>query len=226
MLSKNFKTIPSDSRIVPVEVEIEAGEEISLPYEAVSKIIDTSSPIGVAVCYCRHRKDLLENSCEKTDMRVNCLMFGKPAQFCIEQDFAKEITAEEAKKILIESAEAGLIHKTFHSKLDLNREVTAICNCCGCCCGGIESLHKGSSPLITVASYLAQVDLEDCTGCGTCVEKCQVSAIELIDEKSVINQDHCIGCGQCAQNCPSDAINMERTGLRKVFVPPAKVEIN
>ena len=41
------------------------------------------------------------------------------------------------------------------------------------------------------------VDVEKCTGCRVCVEKCPVSAIVMEDEKAEINMDQCIHCGTC-----------------------------
>ena len=36
-------------------------------------------------------------------------------------------------------------------------------------------------------------------------------------------EERCIGCGVCANNCPEDAIELQRTGLRKVFIPAPKI---
>jgi len=47
---------------------------------------------------------------------------------------------------------------------------------------------------------------EDCIGCGICVEKCSVDAIELEDEKAYINENECIRCGVCHDVCPQDAV--------------------
>jgi heterodisulfide reductase subunit A-like polyferredoxin len=58
------------------------------------------------------------------------------------------------------------------------------------------------------SNHFAEVDLEICTGCGTCVERCQVYAIELKNEKSEINVKKCIGCGNCVVTCPEEAIQL------------------
>jgi MinD superfamily P-loop ATPase len=50
---------------------------------------------------------------------------------------------------------------------------------------------------------------EDCIGCGACTEGiCFVDAIELIDDRAVIN-DQCRGCGRCVEICPQNAIKIE-----------------
>ena len=79
------------------------------------------------------------------------------------------------------------------------------------------------SSFFTSTSYLAKVIKDDCIGCGTCVEKCPMETIELVDAIAVINEEKCIGCGVCAHHCPEEAIKLERTGSREVFLPPVKI---
>ena len=84
-------------------------------------------------------------------------------------------------------------------------------------------------PFHTVTSYIARVNEDNCIGCGTCVERCPMQAIELSnDDKAIVDDNMCIGCGVCAHLCPQDpkGISLERTGFRKVFVPPPKVKTN
>jgi len=57
------------------------------------------------------------------------------------------------------------------------------------------------------------VDQEECTGCETCVERCQVNAIEVEDDIAIINSDACIGCALCVSTCPTEAISMTRKAL-------------
>jgi ferredoxin len=71
---------------------------------------------------------------------------------------------------------------------------------------------------------MAKIHKDRCVGCGTCVEKCPMEAIELHNEIAKLQASKCIGCGVCAYHCPEKAITLNRTGLRKVFVPPPKLE--
>ncbi|MEA3328929.1 MAG: 4Fe-4S binding protein [Candidatus Omnitrophota bacterium] len=50
------------------------------------------------------------------------------------------------------------------------------------------------------------VDIEKCTGCRICVEKCPIDAISVKDEKAKINMDECIHCGTCHSVCPQGAV--------------------
>ena len=55
----------------------------------------------------------------------------------------------------------------------------------------------------------AKIDKEKCTGCESCVEVCPVEAIEMKQEKAVVNEEECVDCGQCVDECPVEAIDMD-----------------
>ena len=47
-----------------------------------------------------------------------------------------------------------------------------------------------------------------CIGCGRCVEACQHNALQLIDNKVVINRNKCVLCGYCADKCKDFCIKV------------------
>ena len=220
---KVYAKLPAIDRVVPVEELVEVPEEVILPFEEISKILEKAEVIGVATCYCRHRKDLLDDPCKVTDDRKNCFALGRGGKFLISQGFAEEISKEEALKILRTAEDQGLVHKAFHARFNLDREEDGLCSCCKCCCGTFEVHHRGAAPMLSMTSYIAEIKTDDCIGCGTCVEKCNALAIELEDDIAVIDENICIGCGVCVHLCPENAIELKRTGPRKVLVPPVKL---
>ena len=72
------------------------------------------------------------------------------------------------------------------------------------------------------ASRMARVEAAECTGCGICVDACPMETITLVDDIASIDETRCIGCGVCSYQCPVSAIQLEKTGVRNVFVPPAR----
>jgi heterodisulfide reductase subunit A-like polyferredoxin len=81
----------------------------------------------------------------------------------------------------------------------------------------------GVTAMINSTNYLSYIDKNKCIGCGTCMEKCPIDAIESDENnKAERNADWCIGCGICAHFCPENAISLLE-GMRKVFIPPPRL---
>ena len=53
------------------------------------------------------------------------------------------------------------------------------------------------------------VNLENCTGCGSCVSACPFGVITLVDGKATIGEG-CTLCGACEEACAFDAIKVEK----------------
>jgi len=53
-----------------------------------------------------------------------------------------------------------------------------------------------------------QIDLEKCTGCGSCEPVCPFGVIEVVDEKAQVKEG-CNLCGACVDACVEDAITIE-----------------
>jgi NAD-dependent dihydropyrimidine dehydrogenase PreA subunit len=94
-----------------------------------------------------------------------------------------------------------------------------ICVCCGCCCGVLQSVKKFPKPAEYYHSnYYAQVDAELCNGCETCVNRCQMGAIDMIQGKANVNLDRCIGCGNCVPTCGMKSLKLIKRKNQKI--PP------
>ncbi len=66
----------------------------------------------------------------------------------------------------------------------------------------IEELQQGGP-----SRLVAQVDAQQCTACGVCVEVCPTGAISVADAAQ-INREACIGCGDCVAECPQSALSL------------------
>ncbi|GAB4311439.1 MAG: 4Fe-4S binding protein [Promethearchaeota archaeon] len=221
------KQYPVPARVVPVEAQLDVGVDEVVPPESLPEILEGQEVVALTHCYCRMQRDLTGKPCAFTDAREICLIFGKVAQHAIDYGFAKPITKERALAILRASEEDGLVHKIFHTKLDLSRDVEGICSCCRDCCGIFRLFHEGALPYHSVTSYESSVDAEACVGCGECVERCPMDALNLDGDAgvAVVQRERCIGCGVCTRACPQDppAISLVRTGRREVFVLPPRL---
>jgi Fe-S-cluster-containing hydrogenase component 2 len=62
--------------------------------------------------------------------------------------------------------------------------------------------------MVTTSNYYAEKNYDTCTTCKTCVDRCNVHAIKIDNERTVISREKCIGCGLCASTCPTGSITM------------------
>jgi Fe-S-cluster-containing hydrogenase component 2 len=62
--------------------------------------------------------------------------------------------------------------------------------------------------MITTSNYHAEKDDDTCNDCLTCVDRCNVHAIKVDNERTAISKEKCIGCGLCASSCPTGSITM------------------
>ena len=221
-----FKNAPAIDRVIPIGEKLEISEDRVIPNGEIEKVLDKFEVFSVSHCYCRHRKNLLEDPCKVNAPIENCLSFGRTARFAIDHGFAKEITRNESLKILKEAEDLGLVHKAFHVNGDPNLEELAICNCCQCCCGSFGNFYRGAAPTSTLSSHIALIDEQSCIACGTCQEVCPMSAPTLEGDYYIIDIEKCLGCGVCIQKCPEQAIKLQKTELRRVFIPPKKISIH
>jgi ferredoxin len=233
LTQENYETImpifkdemPPFTRILPSDKEFIIPKEETIPFYEASKIIDQNDIISLSRCPCKFHKELLGDPCKATMDQFRCIHLGHIGRYFIEHGFGKQISKEEAKKVLLEAEKDGLVHKAFHYDFDIDKKENAICNCCKCCCIIFQSYYRGVWPFHTQTSYIAEINENMCEGCGTCVEKCPIEALSLIDGKSHIDESKCIGCGVCVLQCPEKAIKLQKTGLRRVFIPVPKVEV-
>jgi ferredoxin len=190
-------------RTIPVGVEIEHETPIAT-YDDIKDLFERSNgPFSIFNCICRQSSDLRDNPCQATDRREVCMGTGEMSRRYNELGWGREITKEEALSYLKQNEEEGLIFQVNNSQ-----EMDFVCSCCSCCCGGLVTLKSLPNPVdYTSCNYRAVIDKELCSGCGTCVERCQMVAITLNDV-ALLDYKRCIGCGNCVIGCPEGAISL------------------
>ncbi|MFX1480831.1 MAG: 4Fe-4S binding protein [Promethearchaeota archaeon] len=193
-------------RVLTVSEQIDPEHEI-VPLEEVYSIIDKNNYYAIIPCPCRLRAGISGvRECTDKYPLNNCLQIGLAAGFVANEPNRQEISKEEAKALMRESAELGLVLTTDNTA----KFTTVICSCCECCCGMLRGLTKFDNPrAIAKANYISTIDKDACTACETCLDRCKFNAIT-VDEIALVNPEKCIGCGLCAVTCPSDAITMKR----------------
>ena len=191
-------------RTIPIEQTVDHEQTIAT-YDDLEKVIETiGGPIAVAECICRKGMDLLGESCKKTDLRESCFSFRTAAKLYIEKGLGREVSKEEALDILKKAQEDGLVLQPGNSQRPMN-----ICTCCGCCCEVLTHQSKLEEPAQFFATnFYAKVDPNECIGCGTCEERCNMDAVHVEDAIAEVNLERCIGCGVCVPTCTSEAIKL------------------
>jgi Pyruvate/2-oxoacid:ferredoxin oxidoreductase delta subunit len=190
-------------------------------YERAEELVRTQKTFAVGNCICRQEKRILGEGCDKPE--ESCLSFGMAAEIIVRTGRGRAISQEEALAILHRAEEVGLVLQPANAK-----DALFICTCCGCCCGVLRSLKRHPAPTSVVLSpFIASLNTDTCKGCGTCVERCQMEAIHLVDSKAALDLNRCIGCGLCVSTCPSDSLSLVRKPKAKQpYVPKDIIETN
>jgi Na+-translocating ferredoxin:NAD+ oxidoreductase subunit B len=203
--------LPSLHRVVPARGTVKT--EVILPYDDVKALLAGAKAFSVSDCICRREQDLLGTR-RCTAPLHNCLSFSSAARPARPQD----ISREEAVALLDQAEKAALVHTVSN----VLAGVSYVCNCCGCCCGILRGITEfGLEHSVAAANYRASIDAAACTGCGLCVERCQVGAIHMHESLAVADPARCIGCGLCVTGCAVDAVSLERLGAEQLLHPPA-----
>lgn len=197
------------SRIIPVEKILLHNNQI-YSFDDVRYLIKKSKKIAVADCICRIGYDRMGKKCKQTELRESCLIFGGPANYYSNHGFGRRITKDEALVIIKKAEEEGLVLQVGNS-----RKMSFICTCCQCCCGALISAKRlPKSAEFYKNNYFAEINPELCSGCETCVSRCQMSAIEAHNSQMIIDYDNCIGCGLCITTCPENAIVLKKNNVK------------
>ncbi len=206
---------PAIHRVVPAQAAIKP--EWILPYDDVRAVLEGARSFQVRDCICRVQMDQTHRACD-FPLRT-CLIYytkDRPAS-------PDDIGRDEALAIVDEAEEIGLVHSVCNVRTGalLPEGVGYVCNCCGCCCMVLRGITKwGVANSVAHAAYYAQINQENCTDCGNCVDRCHVNAISEQEGRRTVERDRCIGCGLCVTGCPTGAAHLLRKPDEDIVVPP------
>ncbi|MBN2283979.1 MAG: 4Fe-4S binding protein [Deltaproteobacteria bacterium] len=215
-------TIDHVSKIInlneDIQVDVQRAKRV-LTYEHVNQIvINSPDTIALGDCICR---SLVENPCKPNHV---CMFIGEPfSTYAVKRGKKLNIhyaTKEEALDAIRQAHEAGFVHNAFFKDAAGDR-LFALCNCCSCCCKGIEltnifkDIYASDVPtprMVEPSGYFAVHDDDRCIGCGTCEDACHFNAVTMVSvdggQKARIDHFRCFGCGICVDKCESGAIRL------------------
>jgi heterodisulfide reductase subunit A2 len=113
----------------------------------------------------------------------------------------------------VEVAVAGvLLAGTCQSPMDMGEA------CAGASSAAVKAASLLARGFVELDPFVAEVDLNKCTGTGACVEAClRDGALRLVEvevkgekvQRAEVNPALCMGCGACVAVCPANAINVK-----------------
>ena len=209
---------PSVHRIIPLEKAIPVDIDV-MPYQKASTYLDQARSWGVLDCICRVQKKLIGQGCDHSVR--NCLVFSpKPNAFARSEEI-QTLTREEALEVLSEANREGLVHSVNNAQ----SEVYYVCNCCTCSCGVLRGMVEyGSETSIARSDFYARVEEEDCTGCESCLDRCQFQAMSMADGLCLVDRMACYGCGLCISACETAALSLVQKTQDERVEPPVDDE--
>jgi NAD-dependent dihydropyrimidine dehydrogenase PreA subunit len=214
-----YRVLPVEKTVEPASkstlIEIHADIPIptqTLPLDVISEMIKGADLIAVSNCYCRSAKFIVGDPCDHP--LETCFYFDELAQMKLQTDYSRQVSYDEAMRILYECETQGLVHNVSNCE----GKIQTLCNCCECSCAVLKAWTRGMRNTTSPSRYLVHLDSERCTLEKECLDACPVSALRIENEKLVIDEAECLGCGLCIPSCPTGALHLElRESPPKVY---------
>lgn len=219
MITSKFGSRMSQSmpfyRTLPHNPELVEGGKV-VPYDDINVILDRHTRFAVAPCLCRMMYKMKPfNKCNHPI--ETCIETDEYADFFIETGIGREITKDEARKIIEDGKNDGRVINVTNSKEGEN-----ICSCCACGCGMLYLKTKYPGPSGKLwNNYYAKFDASKCIKCGACQDACGFKYLKRNKKTgNIVINDLCLGCGICASKCPTKALTLVKKADENIYVPP------
>ncbi len=207
------------TRSLPYEEHIPTSSQVTT-YESAREIVANAGYGAIGMCYCRHKKEHLHETCKKdAPTKEICISLGTAAKFMVRRGFAEKRSTEQLLAILEQARDLRLTHITDN----IRHKPSFICNCCSCCCELLGGVQMGYPMGVAKTNYTLQIEAETCLGCGLCAKACNVAALEMVGAENgkkkkiaKVIGDNCLGCGACISACPSKSLSLVYAAGRPV----------
>ena len=206
---KEYIKKPTDSvRYLPVGEVIPSLPQ-ALPSDRLEVILDRYQHFGIGACQCRLMQKLNGEGCGR--MLEVCTVVGEYVPEMVQRGFLKSASKKDVLEAKAAAEKEGLV--TWMVNEESGKYTSALCSCCGCCCGALRTVTEFNAPgFIAPPHFMPQIDRRECTLCEKCVDVCPMGALVIMGQDEGRRLSHkperCIGCGLCAVACPTDVLRM------------------
>lgn len=190
-------------------------------YEDAREIIMAAGYGATGLCFCRHKKEHLGESCGKgAPVEDVCISLGQAARFFVRRGFAVERSADELIAVLDKARQFNLTFVTDN----IRQKPSFICSCCRCCCELMAGVQEGFHEGVAKTGFTAVIDPKKCDYCGKCFAACNVKGIALAkgvafrgkrERFAAVDEKVCLGCGACISACAKGALSMAAADNRR-----------
>jgi Pyruvate/2-oxoacid:ferredoxin oxidoreductase delta subunit len=189
------------SKVVPVRESITAQQWV-IPSEQALEILSGAETVALADCVCRSHYKRCDHPLDV------CILLDEVAVKFVAKQNARPVSLKAAEAVLKNADKRGLVHLSFYMP---GNKIYAFCSCCDCCCHDLQLMRLyGRSDIIARSEYVVTTDIEACSDCGACIDRCFFGARIWHEDKMTYNPDACYGCGLCVTVCPEEATKLRK----------------
>lgn len=187
------------TRVVPVGESIRPGVKV-LPTDEIREIVRRSRVHAVTECWCRKTF----RKCDHPVETCLVLSFAEDRLALADRGLCSRVSQDRVQGILDDAERRGLVHQLVCCSDPAGDVYYVICNCCPCCCIGLQSLIRFGKDLVRGSGFIAEVS-DECDVCGKCAERCHFGARLPTPGRMSVDPGKCLGCGLCVPSCEKKA---------------------